>query len=266
MSIGRTIKSFSDELCLGIKPSSVYGEGVFTTNFTRHQGEVYEIDFSPDGELIASTSLDRTIKLWRADGAVLGTLSGHTAPIYDVVFAPGGKTLVSGGLDKTIRFWQLDWQQDRFEIVRTLTIYAHEASINDLDISEDGNLIASVSHDRFLKLWHPNGHLVKSIVADQTGLRTVAIAPDRPIIASGGKDQDVKLWTPQGELITTLIGHQAIVLDVEFSPNGEFIASASADKTIKIWDPFQYGCNWVRDYLKTNAEFKQKTSRTQLCQ
>ena len=209
--------------------------GTLMTNFTGHDAEVYEIDFSPNGKIIASTSLDRTVKLWRSDGTVLATLLGHTAPVNNVVFTPSGN-LVSGGADKTMRFWQLNRQKDKIQATEKLKLFAHTATVRDIAISKDGELIASVSHDRTIKLWHSNGDLITSIVADKTALRTVAISPDKKIIASGGKDRGLKLWTTEGELIATFKGHQGMIMDVEFSPDGSKIASASTDNTVKIWD------------------------------
>jgi WD40 repeat protein len=211
-------------------------DGTIVGNFTGHQAEVYDIDFSPDGEILGSTSLDRTIKLWRKDGTVLATLLGHTAPVSNLVFAPDGKTIVSGGYDRTLRFWQYKFQGDRIQARETRIIVAHKALITDLAIAKDGQLIASVSQDRILKLWDNQGNLVRSIVADSTGLRTVQFSPDGQTIVTGGKDQDIKLWTVQGQLMITFQGHQGIILDLEFSPDGSKIASASGDGTVKIWD------------------------------
>lgn len=278
-------------------------DGTLENNFTEHNAEVHDVVFSHDGKLIASSSLDATVKLWRLDGTVLDTLNDHHAPVNDLDFFPDDRTLVSTGFDRTMRFWQLKNGEERLEVIRQRTVDAHQAIVTTVDISKDGSLIATVSHDRYLKLWHPNGDRIRSIAADTTGLKTVAISPDKEIIATGGKDQNVKLWTIDGELINTLEGHQAIVLDVEFSPDGSKIASASGDKTIKIWnregkllatlrghqgrvwnidfspdgkqivsvaedkkvklwdlerilsiDPFQYGCDWVTDYIRTNIQ------------
>ena len=288
-------------------------DGTAIANFTKHSAEAFEVVFSPDGKFVASTSLDRTVKLWQINGTEIATSIGHTAPVSDVDFASdrsylnGDLTFISGGFDTTIRFWQLTKIGQEVKIIEKLNIPAHQAIITDIDISQDGQLIVSVSHDRYLKLWKPNGELIKSIFADNIGLRAVSISPDKQIIATGGKEQNVKLWNIDGELITTLEGHQAIVLDVEFSPDGSQIASASADKTIKIWskkgkllttlrghqgrvwnvdfspdgsqivsaaedkqvklwylarilqlNPQKYGCAWIKDYLKTNAEVEDR--------
>jgi len=215
--------------------------GTLLTDFKKHTTEAYDIAFSNDGELIASTSYDRTIKLWRVDGMVLETL-GNIDVVTNVQFAPDGfaqndrEIMISGGFDPKIYFWELQKSKNRVKAIVKKTISAHTARITDIDISRDGKLIVSVSHDCYLKLWKPDGTEIRSVFADKTGVKTVAISRDQKLIATGGKEQNIKIWNIEGELITILEGHSAIVLDVEFSPDGSTIASASADNTVKIWD------------------------------
>ena len=216
-------------------------DGTLLTDFKKHTNEAYDIAFSNDGKLLASTSYDRTIKLWRQDGTVLKTLN-NIDTVTDVRFAPdgfaknGNATIIYGAFDTKIHFWELQKTKNRIKEIARHTIPAHKARITDIDISRDGDLLASVSHDRYLKLWKPDGTNIKSILADRTGVKTVSISPDRELIATGGKEQNVKIWNRQGEMIAVLEGHSAIVVDVEFSPDSSKIASASADSTVKIWD------------------------------
>ena len=215
--------------------------GSLITDFKKHTNEAYDIAFSNDGELVASTSYDRTIKLWRTDGTVLDTFS-HSDTVTDIRFAPNGLSvsdntiLISSGFDTRIRFWELEESSGKIQAIPKKVISAHEARITDIDVSNDGKLIASVGNDRYLKLWKSDGTLIESIFADKTGVRTVAISPDREVIATGGKEQNAKLWNMQGKLLTVFEGHSAIVLDVEFSPDGTKIATASADNTVNIWN------------------------------
>ena len=215
--------------------------GSLITDFRKHSNEAYDIAFSNDGELVASTSYDRTIKLWRTDGTVLDTF-GNTNTVTDIRFAPdgfadsGNITLISGGFDTKIRIWELQESSGQLKAIAKKSISAHEARITDVDVSNDGKLIASVGHDRYLKLWKSDGTFIKSIFADKIGVRTVSISPDGEVIATGGKEQNAKLWNMQGKLLTVLQGHSAIVLDVEFSPDSSKIATASADNTVKIWN------------------------------
>jgi len=72
-----------------------------------HSGWVKRVAFNPrDPEMIASCSLDGTIKVWNIiSGVCLSTMTRHSSQMKAVVFSTDGRWLISGSRDGTIRLW-----------------------------------------------------------------------------------------------------------------------------------------------------------------
>lgn len=206
---------------------AVYG-AIEYNRLSGHQEGVYAVAFGQNGQLIASTGGDATIKLWQPDGTLLTTFTGHTAGVYDVAISPDNQTIVSAGEDTTLKLWRPDGSLIR-------TIAAHGAAIWNVAFHPNGSIIASASDDNQIKLWRLDGTLLKTLRGHTAKVWAVAFNPNGETLISAGADNTVKLWKLDGTLLKTLEGHSAGVRDVAFSPNGELIASASSDNTVKLW-------------------------------
>ncbi|MCC5663932.1 ribosome assembly protein 4 [Nostoc sp. CHAB 5784] len=112
---------------------------------------------------------------------------------------------------------------------------AHMSGVNSVIFSPDRSLIASASADTTIKLWRPDGSLLKTLSGHEDVVNSISFSPDSQIVASASQDKTVKLWSGEGQLLATLLGHQGVVNSVSFSPDGQIIASASTDKTVKLW-------------------------------
>jgi WD40 repeat protein len=184
--------------------------------------------------LLATSSADRTIKLWNPQtGECLRTLRGHQGWVWSIAFHPQGKYLVSGSYDHTLRLWN----PNTGECLKTLK--GHQASVVCVAFSPDGKTIASSSFDTTIRLWNAEtGKCIQTLKGHEHSIWSIAFHPQGKYLVSGSYDKTVKLWdTQSGHCISTFTGHTHPIVCGRFSPDGKYLASGSFDRTIHLWEP-----------------------------
>ena len=72
-------------------------------SFAGHRGLLTGVAVSPDGTRIATSSRDRTVKLWRTSVASEPvSLWAHADEVWAVAFSPDGQRLATGGKDRIV--------------------------------------------------------------------------------------------------------------------------------------------------------------------
>jgi len=193
-----------------------------------HESWVWDVAFSPKDDLVATASLDNTIKLWRADGGLVDTLTSHRDNVSSVTFSTDGQLLASASNDGTVILWT-----PAGEILNTLT--TDSQYVFGVDISPDGQTIASGGSGKTVQLWRRDGTLLKTLQGHQATIRAVAISSDGQTIVSVSEDGTLNVWAIDGTLQRSIPAHTDAIFNVAFSPDGQVIATASGDQTVKLW-------------------------------
>lgn len=197
-----------------------------------HADVILRLSWAPRGDLLASCSVDRTVRIWDlATGAVLRTLTGHSEGINQAAWSPDREMIATASFDRTIKIWDVQ----SGGLLRTLL--GHEDDVPGLDWSPDGALLASASMDRTVRLWDPHtgSELRKVGLAHRGGTFRVRWSPRDGRLATCGGDRTIHVWDATLAPVSSLKGHTGAVIDITWSPDGTILASASRDDSVGIW-------------------------------
>lgn len=163
-----------------------------------HADWVTGVAWSDDGTLLASSSRDKSAKLYDAAGQLLANYQGHAAAVRGVAFTADGKQVLSIGADGKLHRWNVEGAAkaaevavgDGFRIVRRdgfALIPCGDAQVRQVDlaanavarglpghrdwalsaaVSRDGSRFATGSHDGEVRLWNAaDGALIRAWTA-----------------------------------------------------------------------------------------------------
>lgn len=224
-----------------------------------HSGRIAQIAFHPCGKYYATTSFDRTWKLWdvQRHDTELVEQEGHLKEVYSSSFHPDGGILATGGLDAIGRIWDLRSGRSIAVLNR------HAKGIYSMDWSPNGYHLATASGDNSVQIWDlrkmpdhalfsiPAHHkLVSSVrflqetdskkitkpVCDEEDENPRLLDVSGTVLVTSSFDGTVKLWSADNWVCQkTLRGHNDKVMSCDISNDGSLVISTGWDRTLKTW-------------------------------
>ncbi|XP_047103130.1 WD repeat, SAM and U-box domain-containing protein 1-like [Schistocerca piceifrons] len=229
-----------------------------------HKYGVTSVRFSPQGTMLATSSIDGTTALWNVQtGNRIHTFVQTNGVAVRVSrFAPDCSLLISAGDDGSVCVWSIRHKN----LVRTFQ--PHEGTIQAVAFAPDSCYYITACSQGVMKLWEVTNEeeTINSLISvddvHDLGVTGCDFSPVQGLTESNeelfhrynfatcGNDHLVKLWellvgkkekhhtkTPlQLKSVVSMEGHSSAVTCVRFSPSGSYIASAGIDKICCIWD------------------------------
>jgi WD40 repeat protein len=269
---GNTLSSAPSANTSNKHNSSQTAPDVTILTYDIHTEWIGTVEWSPDGERIASAGGDGVIRIWEASsernlvtyrGHADGPLSRIFTKIWQASWSPDGQYIASSGSGPTVRIWEASTGKD-------ILLYHGHAAIDPLldtfalDWSPDGTRIVSACSFRYtdhtVHIWNAAtgsillkyaGYKVNNIIKGSFSVTNLAWSPNGQHIASSGSDKNVKKWQPDptttntsiqvwnpntGQHILTCEGISTWFYDVAWSPDNKYIAAAGSNKEVGIWD------------------------------
>jgi eukaryotic-like serine/threonine-protein kinase len=202
-----------------------------------HRGDVYFVEFSPRGDLLASAGKDGTVRIWDTTSwRQVRQIVASPKEVNVATFSPDGKSLATVDDDGKLKLWDVATGRPDWEML------AHQGDAVIARFTSDGRkVITGGRTDHLVRIWdRSRGVMIDALpFIDLTRrgghLENAVISPDGSILAIAGIGP-VRLWNlAKGTLTTELPGTQG-AQGVAFSHDGTRLATChEGDWSVRLW-------------------------------
>ncbi|TCD63774.1 hypothetical protein EIP91_004957 [Steccherinum ochraceum] len=241
---------------------------------------VWDLDWSPDSQMIATGSSDFKLRLFDANNGT--PIRVHDEPrslVSIVMFTNDGQHLVCtsdnsgyiynahsgeqlGMMDgHTGNIWCMSFSSDAKRVItgsedhthriwnvetgeELVTLREHSGPIWSVGFSPDGNSVMAGSYDKTVSVCDSYiGSRKFLLQGRQSTITAGGFSPSGNFIATGSSDGSVKLWdAKEGVQIADLFGHEDHIKSLQFSAKDDNFVTSSDDGTVRVWS--------IRDILR----------------
>ena len=205
-----------------------------------HDGAVRTAAFRTDGSVLATTSDDRSVRLWDVTDPAAPTpigspLTGFGDVAHSADFDASGTKLVVSSDDGVLHLF--DTTVIAAPRPLGIPVRAHTGGVWKVMFLPDGRTVASASWDGTAKLWSvdPVAGIVDELKPGFTGngggLPVLTVTPDGETVVTGGQDAKIRIWTLPGRVN---VSGSALTLP-STDRSGRLAATGGYDSGVNLW-------------------------------
>ena len=211
-----------------------------------HPQAVLDVTFAHHGKLLASASVDGSVRLWDAGtGHQAGQALRCAFPVADIEFSPEGRWLAAACGDPyridargEVRIWEV-----ATGALATAPLQCDTPCLR-VAFSRDSRWLVAATGRPFMEGQPGEARVVdcgswkgQAKLPHKGAVLGVVFSPDSTRVLTASEDHTAQLWDRNTcQPLLPPWKHAGHVLHAGFSPDGRRVVTASRDRTARIWD------------------------------
>lgn len=201
-----------------------------------HQGTVYGLAFSKDGQQLYSAGSDKTILLWDLASKSSSRFYNESASVRVIAMSPDGHFLAGGTDDGRLILWEAKSGQ--------ATVLSSEGTnpIYSVAFNNSGTMLVSGDVKGSIKFWNPYAHkLILSLKNHTARVVDIGFNPSGDLMATSSYDGSVNIYDIKnlGNVPVQIKEPSSWVLSVCFSGDGRRVVMATNKPDFLVTYPSQ---------------------------
>lgn len=239
--------------------------------FSLHKGAITDIEFSPQGQYLASVGIDDQIKILDLENQFIDQWQGNQKTINYVIWSANGEQLITAGKNGTLKFWHetgqpigeievsagsithlslnpkdqqiaiagLDipiqlwqWQKQPFTFKQTSQLSTNQILVRQINFSPQGNYLVTLDGASTIELWN-----LQTASKQTLPISAISFAFHSSQLLTSTSAGNIALWELEsGQLVRQFQTLQLDIKLVKWSPDRQRIATVGIDRSIHLWD------------------------------
>jgi WD40 repeat protein len=212
---------------------------------TGHTGPVTGLAWSSDGNWLATTSKDKTVRIWNvaAPEKAPTVLAKHTGEIWlPTLVELGAKKslLVTPSSDGTARLWNFPGGEActfSAHAPKDREVLRHGAPVRRAAMDSQARWIVTAGSDGNAIVWNRTTGEMLLVVTHEKAVRDVVFKPGSSLFVTASSDNTAQVWDAEKLTgVVTLKGHTGDIYSACFTPYGPGVVTVSWDRTARLWN------------------------------